>query len=489
MNPIAPSPAQKSEVSMVQVIESDFVGIDVHSKLNSVLHFGRVEAKGIDCIKRSVQYARDNNLAISICGGKHAMGGQQFSFAGLLIDMRQLNKVLEFDPLKGQVKVEAGITWLEIIERLKQLQQSGDVKRTWSIIQKPTGADDLSIGGSLSANIHGRGLDFAPFVSSIECFELIDAKGNLLEVSRDKNRELFRLAVGGFGLFGVVVSVSLRLMRTTMLKRHVEMVSITNLMERFEQLIEGGHLFGDCQFAIDNNSEEFLRKGILASYKEEIGSTVNFESRNRSLSKSKWSELLKLAHIDKTKAFKDYQNHYLSTNGQIYLSDTMQLSTYMDDYHKQLDKLLNCARGTEIITELYIPRSKLAQFMEEVRALFIEKDVDLIYGTIRLIKQDTETFLAWAKEDFACVIFNLHTDHGANGIAKNAIVFRQLIKIARILGGSFYLTYHRYVDKEDLDLCYPGFESFLKKKIQYDPDEVFQSQWYRHYRDLYKLST
>lgn len=34
-------------------------------------------------------------------------------------------------------------------------------------------------------------------------------------------------------------------------------------------------------------------------------------------------------------------------------------------------------------------------------------------GTIRLIERDDETFLAWARQPYACVIFNLHVVHTA----------------------------------------------------------------------------
>jgi hypothetical protein len=34
-----------------------------------------------------------------------------------------------------------------------------------------------------------------------------------------------------------------------------------------------------------------------------------------------------------------------------------------------------------------------------------------------------------------------------------------------------------------LDACYPQFRRFLRLKMEHDPDEVFQSNWYRHYRD------
>ena len=44
--------------------------------------------------------------------------------------------------------------------------------------------------------------------------------------------------------------------------------------------------------------------------------------------------------------------------------------------------------ASEIITEIYVPRTKLVDFLEEVSADFRRNGVNLIYGTIRLIEQD-----------------------------------------------------------------------------------------------------
>jgi hypothetical protein len=48
---------------------------------------------------------------------------------------------------------------------------------------------------------------------------------------------------------------------------------------------------------------------------------------------------------------------------------------------------------------------------------FRDNHVDCIYGTIRLIERDDESFLAWAKQPYACTIFNLHTSHTPDGLA------------------------------------------------------------------------
>jgi len=43
------------------------------------------------------------------------MGGQQFGRATILLDTRQLNRVVSFDSTKGHIEVEAGIQWPVLI--------------------------------------------------------------------------------------------------------------------------------------------------------------------------------------------------------------------------------------------------------------------------------------------------------------------------------------------------------------------------------------
>jgi len=187
-----------------------------------------------------------------------------------------------------------------------------------------------------------------------------------------------------------------------------------------------------------------------------------------------------LAHINKSEAFQRYAAYYLSTNGQVYWSDTQQLGYYVGGYHAALDRALHEPESTEIITEVYVPRPQLAAFMLELADDFRRHDVNVIYGTVRLIERDDESFLAWAKQPYACIVFNLHMVHSPEGIEKTADAMRRTIDYAAARGGSFYLTYHRFATARQLEGCYPRFRSFLDLKRRYDPGEVFVSDWYRH---------
>ena len=69
-----------------------------------------------------------------------------------------------------------------------------------------------------------------------------------------------------------------------------------------------------------------------------------------------------------------------------------------------------------MITELYVPRPALPEFMRSVRADARQHGADIIYGTIRIIEEDDQTVLAWARQRWACIVFNLHVDHSPDGI-------------------------------------------------------------------------
>ena len=133
-----------------------------------------------------------------------------------------------------------------------------------------------------------------------------------------------------------------------------------------------------------------------------------------------WRLLLYLAHTDEKQAFNRYADYYLSTNGQVYWSDLHQLSIYPDNYHREIDDKLHAPfPATEMITEIDVPRPALKGFLDEVREDFRKYSVALIYGTVRLIERDDQSFLPWAKEPYACTIFNLHTVHSPEGLKRS----------------------------------------------------------------------
>src|ERR1700704_1774758 len=225
---------------------------DTHSQLNATRVDCVVAVDSEDTLRRTLAAARAEGRPVCVAGGRPAMGGQQFATGAVLIDMRAMNRIVAFDAERGIVEAEAGIQWPELVQGLIAMQQGR--ASAWGIIQKQPGADRLTLGGALAANVHGRGLALKPIIGDVESFTLMDADGKLARCSRTENSELFSLAIGGYGLFGIVTRVRLRLMPRTKLERVVQVIDTDELMPAFERRMAEGF------FTIDLHSHCLFRE-------------------------------------------------------------------------------------------------------------------------------------------------------------------------------------------------------------------------------------
>lgn len=452
---------------------------DVHAQLNETVVAEILKPEGAGDLMRGLSYARRIGQKISISGARHAMGGQQFGTDTTLFDMRSMNKVVSLDAAAKIVEVESGIQWPQLIAHINK--NAPDL----CVIQKQTGADELTLGGALASNIHGRSLTKPPIISDIESFTLLMADEKLVTCSRDENAELFGQVIGGYGLFGIINTIKLRLGKRIKLKRVVDVILAADLIPAVESRVKDGYLYGDFQYMTDEKSDDFMRRGIFTCYLPVPDDTLVSEA-SHDLGLDAWKGLYRLAHLDKKRAYEVYRDHYLQTNNQIYWSDAHQTGIYLKDFNKEFAKERGEAAGSSLmLSEVYVPRAKFAEFMETARKAALQNGMDIIYGTVRFIQADTESFLPWAREDYACIIFNLYIVHTPEGIEKAKNDFRRLYDIALSLGGTYYLTYHRWALKEQVEKGYPKLPRLLALKRDYDPGEVFQSDWYRHYKKMF----
>jgi FAD/FMN-containing dehydrogenase len=148
--------------SSVVTRQAGFSLNDIHSQMNRTEVSSIERPSSVEEVQRIVKAAKAAGRAISISGGQHAMGGQQFGKDTVHVSMSAFDRILGLDANRGVVEVQAGVEWPELIQYLWDNQKG--MQTPWGIIQKQTGADRLTIGGAISANIHGRGLTLQPFI-------------------------------------------------------------------------------------------------------------------------------------------------------------------------------------------------------------------------------------------------------------------------------------------------------------------------------------
>jgi len=127
-----------------------------------------------------------------------------------------------------------------------------------------------------------------------------------------------------------------------------------------------------------------------------------------------------------------------------------------------------------MITEIDVPKPALG-ILDEAREDFRNNGgVNLWHCA--LIERDDESFLPWAKQPYACTIFNLHTVHNPKGFNVHRPPF----------GGSLIWRTSRarttdvpsLCHSKPVETCYPQFAEFLRLKKKYDLMSV-SSDWYR----------
>ena len=321
-------------------------------------------------------------------------------------------------------------------------------------------------------------------MDDILSFNLNTANGSRLRCSRNEDAQLFRLAVGGYGLFGFVDSINLKLTLREQLVRRVRELGLEEVVPALEEQNRAGATYGDFQYMTDQDSKGFMSRGIMSTYLP-VGREQEIPAGQLGLSTQEWLRLYLLAHTDKSRAYTEYARHYLQTDGQIYWSDDHQFSPYLPDAGDRLHQRLGRQTyASLVITELYLPRRRFVEGMNAMREAVKRSGANVVYGTVRLIQAEEETLLRWAREDYACIIFNLLVEHTPQGIAQGKAQFQALIDCALDEGGSYYLTYHRWARKDQVLPAYPEFPEFLRRKEHYDPGCLFSSDWHRHYRQM-----
>ena len=61
--------------------------------------------------------------------------------------------------------------------------------------------------------------------------------------------------------------------------------------------------------------------------------------------------------------------------------------------------------------------------------------------------------------------------------------FGPALGLPKALSG--HLTYHRWASREQVEACHPRLVEFLRLKLAHDPEQRFQSEWWRHYRAMF----
>ncbi|ELR12262.1 FAD binding domain containing protein [Acanthamoeba castellanii str. Neff] len=366
------------------------------------------------------------------------------------------------------VSAGTGAHWTDLIHYLNQFGLSPRTMQSYS---------SFSVGGTVSVNAHGITTDHC-LAESIVSFTLITADAREVVCSRtaeaDDARELFSLAIGGYGLFGIITEDFGRVYRSLLAADPDKGGDVDIKMARLD---------------ITNLEHIELYVFRRASPVQTV-SPLDLKPREMSLSSRliyKWlaptlQELRFTVERTLGTAFDWSQTN--ERNALMYESAVPLARLYSPLLH--ID-------DTFILQEYFVPQKSFLRWVEQAKPIYRRiaqhSLVSLLNTTIRFVHHDTETALAYSRSPEGVYAFVLYYRIRRTAEADEALrrFHEELTEVTLSVRGTFYLPYRHHYSFEQLEQAYgrDTLLSFLERKEKYDPGCLFSSLWLRKYGSAY----
>lgn len=412
-----------------------------------------------------LRIARFNNLPVSMKGSEHSQGGHTLTHSALQIDLSNCTKIQQRS--KDTIRVQAGATWKDVLEYLHPKGLSVSVMQS---------DFDFSIGGTISTNVHGWQLNKPPIVGTIEGLHLMLADSSIVYCSRTINSELFSAVIGGYGLLGIILDVDLRVIHNKVYKMERWIGETAEFKTNFYNMRHDKNsrmFFG--RFNIDEDN--FLNQIALITYNETSKPVPNKPLKLHPTLERLTNWIFKKTYNNNTYRKRRWA---LETGNVItWVTHTLMRNELL--YHSVNNYLTQDVNTADILQEYFIPVEKFEKFVSVLQSLKTELMPHLMNITLRQVNADTHSILSYAPTERLCFVMYFR---GEKTKAFETILEQLSVKLtshALALNGTYYLPYRPYQTLDQFRLAYPGYIKFKNTKQKYDPNTVFNNEFYKNY--------
>ena len=176
------------------------------------------------------KFARQNGLKITARGGGRSYNDASLNGGGIVINLRHMNKVLEWNAETGVITAEPGLT-------LEDLWHVVLPDGWWPPVV--SGTMTTTLGGCLAMNIHGKNnFRMGPIGEHVLEFSALLPTGAEITCSPHKNGDLFYSMISGLGMLGIFTSITIQMKKIESGLLEVYAWPVTNLGEHLDTIMK-----------------------------------------------------------------------------------------------------------------------------------------------------------------------------------------------------------------------------------------------------------
>jgi FAD/FMN-containing dehydrogenase len=432
-------------------------------------HFVLTSQPGEDrlvSLRRLLAEAAAENRAVVVGGARHSMGGQ--SLYGSAFAITDASADCAVDTAARRCRLSAGARWRHVVRQVDQLGLSVAVMQSNS---------DFSLGGTLSVNGHGWAVPYGAFAETVRAFSLMRADGAVVRCSPSENPDLFRGAIGGYGLLGILIDAELHLADNALLSPRFDRMPAAALGQAFSKAVQDDPALRMAYGRLSTAPDAFLREALLVTFRDgggrpepvPAGEAHAFGMVTRAMLRGQTGS-------DRGKRARWWAETRLGPR-------LAPLSVTRNRLLVQpVSSLGSPGVGrTDILHEYFLPPAALSEFLAACRRRMPAHGQDLLNVTLRYVAADPVSLMTFAPAPrIAAVMLFSQARTAADEIAMRRLT-EELIEEALAVGGSFYLPYRLHARRDQVARAYPALPELLELKRRYDPRGRFRNLMFDAY--------
>lgn len=419
----------------------------------------------IRVLKTEMAEAAADNRPVNIGAARHSMGGQAIPRGGTAITFD--NDAIELDRTNLSYRVHAGARWSQVIAALDAHGYSPAVMQS---------NNDFGVAATFSVNAHGWPVPYGPMGATVRSLRMLLPSGEVVNCSPTENTDLFNLAMGGYGLIGVIIDLVVDMVPNSRLLPTYNTMAAKDFPKAFQAAIDDPAVtmaYG----RLNVERESFFEHALLATYRE-----TEDQSDLPPASGSGW-----MSHVagrlyraqlgnEALKAFRWWSETSLlpaiGSNEATRNSLINEPVVTLDDRNPD---------RTDILHEYFVSFDAFDSFLEACREIIPASYQEFLNVTLRYIAKDDQSTLSYATSPRIAAVMSFSQEVTLRAEADMRRMTEALIDRIAADGGAYYLPYRPHARIDQMASVYSGAAEFAAEKRAIDPQLTLRNNLWDSY--------
>lgn len=406
----------------------------------------------IDAFRQELKAAQADGRPVNVGAARHSMGGQAIPRDGHAITVD--DAWIEVDRTARTYRANGGARWADVIHALDPMGFSPAVMQS---------NHDFGIAATFSVGAHGWPVPYGPMGATVRSLRIVLADGELVTASRSENPELFEMAMGGYGLVGLIVDMEVDMVDNQRLTPGFEAMPASEFPETFRTVVDDpGIPMAYGRLNVDR--AHFFEEALLATYVPSPDQT-DIPAATGSGAISHLASYIYRGQVGR-EGMKRLRWWFESDLGPM-IAGSSTRNSLMNEPVVTLDD--RDPTRVDILHEYFVPFDAFDGFLEACREVIPNAFVEFLNVTLRFVDTDPTSVLAHSPTPRIAAVMSFTQEMTARAEADHRRMTRALIDRIVALGGTYYLPYRPHATVEQFTTAYPRAAEFAARKREIDP--------------------